>query len=339
MQDADQAGLSAEGQDLSLESIQASLTPESTKAEKLEVFKRMAAFIEREEEEEKKKKLRQGNSSTLVGKPVPSTAPLQGPRKRTAPFGGAKDSFKRRRVGPLQPSRSGEQPIAAPSTVPDSEAEGPDAATQGKSSAPVLLNPEAPILATPIPFPWTKPLLCIIQVNKSSRVGTFAEDAKDWAFQLTFNAGRRPDPTISIKIFSTGVAGPQRGQIGWCLGHHIERDWMVTDFKIQRVADCAGDRSISHNKILTACKTNEEKTRLVCISLDALPKISGDFSGYARCKKPHQGVKELHSAVFNGRRPYHLYIWFLAPVDLETFEKQCLSDFTRFFEQRKLPPS
>ena len=112
---------------------------------------------------------------------------------------------------------------------------------------------------------------------------------------------------------------------------------MVTDFKIHRVADYARDKNISHNKILTACKTDEEKTRLICISLEAWPKILGHSSGYGKCRKPHQGVKELYSGVFQGRRPYHLFIKFLAPMDLEIFEKQCLSYFTRYFERRKLP--
>ena len=261
-QDTDQkmqdAGPPAEAQDLSLASSQATLPRQLTKAEKLKEFERIAASekraMEQEEEEERKKKLRQGNSSMLVGKPINSTAPSQGPRKRTAPFDGAKDSLKRRRMEPLPRSRSGEQPVAAPSTVPDSEAEGPEVATKGKPSAPALLVPEAPILAT-----------------------------------------------------------------------------------IHRVADYPRDRRIDHARILAACKTEEEKARLICISLDAWPKILGHFSGYAQRRNPDRRVKELHTAVFNGRRPYHMFIWFVAPNDFETFEKQCLSFFTRYFEQRRLP--
>ena len=221
MRDADRAGFSAERQGLLVESLQASLPNEPTKAEKLEVLKRIAALLEpdikREKEEDRRKNSRQGNSSTVVGKPIPTAAPSQGPRKRTAPFNGAKESSKRRREEPPSPSQSGEPAIAAPTTVSEIKTEEPDVATQTTPSAPALLVPEAAILSTSIPFRWTdirnprKPLLCIIQVNSSSRVGSFAENTNEWAFQVTFDAGRRGTPKMNMNILSNGIAGPQRG--------------------------------------------------------------------------------------------------------------------------------
>lgn len=347
VKDADQAGSSTEAGALSLATLQASLPKELSKAKKLKIFKSKAALAEvdmkREEEEKRRDKSRQDNLSTFVGKPIPSAAPSLLPRKWTALFDGAKESSKCRREEPLPRCRSGSPAFAAPTNVSEIRIEESDFVARGNPLAPALLVPEGPILSVPTPFPWTdfrnpgKALPCIIQANYSSRVGSFAEDTKEWAFQITFHSGGGRFPTIDMNIFSDGKAGPRRGRTRWCLSDYIGPDWMVTDFKIHRVADCANDRRISHNKILAACKTDEEKTRLICISLEASPKISGNFNGYGRCKNPHLGVKELHSAVFKGQRPYHLFIWFLGPNDLETFEKQCLSYFTRYFEKRKLP--
>lgn len=347
VKDAGQAGPSTGSEALSLATLQASLPKELSKAEKLEIFKRNVAEVEeadkKDEEEERRKNSRQGSSSTVVGKPIPTAAPSYLPRKWTALFDGAKEPSKRQREEPLPRNRPRKPAIAGPTTASEVKTEKPDVATKGNPFAPALLVPEGSILSAPTPFPWTdfrkpvKPLLCIIQVNYSSRVGSFAVNTKEWAFQVTFDAGGGRFPTICMNIFSNGIAGPRRGRTRWCLSDYIDDDWIVTDFKIHRVADCANERRISHNKILAACKTDEEKTRLICISLEASPKISGNFSGYGRCKNPHEGVKELHSAVFKGQRPYHLFIWFLAPDDLETFEKQCLSYFTRYFEKRKLP--
>ena len=291
----------------------------------------------------KNEKSRQGKSVRFKRQPVLSVAPSQGPDKRTASFDEAEQSSKRRRVGPLPPSQAVEEPAIAEHTTASDKTEEADIETRGNPPASALVVPEAPVLSAPDPFRWAdvrnpgRPLLCIIQVNYSSRVGSLAEDTKEWAFQLTFDAGRRRIPTMNMSIFSNGIAGPQRGRTAWCLGDYIEGDWMVTDFKIHRVADRARDRRIAHNKILAACKTDEDWARLVCISLEAWPKILGHFSGYGRCRNPNEGVKELFSAVFEGRRPYHLFIWFLAPDNLEAFERQCLSYFTRYFEQRKLP--
>lgn len=128
-------------------------------------------------------------------------------------------------------------------------------------------------------------------------------------------------------------------QTGWCLGDYIEGDWMVTDFNIHRVADCPEDESkeIRRPDVLAACKTDEEKARLICISLEAWPKILGPWKTANLQSNPKPDVKKFFSNVFTGRRPYRLCIWFVAPEDLEGFEKRCLSFFTRYFEQRSLP--
>lgn len=89
-------------------------------------------------------------------------------------------------------------------------------------------------------------------------------------------------------------------------------------------------RRICHPKILKACQTDEEKARLICISLVAWPKLRGHFD---------ECVLEPFSAIFTGSHPYDLRIWFLAPDNVERFEKQCLSFFTRYFELRTSPHS
>ena len=132
------------------------------------------------------------------------------------------------------------------------------------------------------------------------------------------------------------MKGPQSAQTGWCLAEYMRPDWMVTDFKVHCVADCAENSSTRHRNILAACKTDQDKARLICISLEAWPKILGHFDRKNRRKNPQPGVKKLFSAVLTGRHPYRMLIWFIAPDDVQRFNQRCLSVFTIYFERRKL---
>lgn len=255
---------------------------------------------EEEWEERRKKKSREASSATPMNKPIPSAAPSQGQRKRVAPSDEAEESSKRRRVGPLPASQAvGGPAIAAPATLSDSETGEPEIATKANPSASALILPEAAVLSPQSPFRWTDVrnprgfVPCTVQANNSARLGSSAEDTEGWAFLLTFDARRRRIPTMAPSFFSDGIEGPRCGQTGWCLGDYIERDWMVTDIKIDGVADCSEDGKINHRRILAACNTNEEKTRLICISPKAWPKIPGHFSQKDLRKEPRPAVKKL----------------------------------------------
>ena len=141
---------------------------------------------------------------------------------------------------------------------------------------------------------------------------------------------------MAIQFFSSGIIGPRCGQTGWCLDDYIEVDRMVTDFTIHRVAEFPGNGRICHRAVLAACETNDESARLVCISLEAWPKILGHFNRDDQRKNPKLGVEKLFSAVFTGRHPYQLRTWFRAPYNLDKFDLQAvplgLSFFTRYFE-------
>lgn len=144
------------------------------------------------------------------------------------------------------------------------------------------------------------PLLCIAQLGYLARMGSFDEDTRDWAFHLILDADQRQSPTMIMNFFSKGVKGQLNGQIEWCLGDFTNDDWMVADVKIQRVTDCfMKQRRICHPKILKACQTDEEKARLICISLVAWPKLRGHFD---------ECVLEPFSAIFTGRHLYDLRI-------------------------------
>ena len=330
MQDTAQAG-----PPISSGSPEGSAAPKLTIEEGVALFlKRRAQYLAEEEEKEKAKKSRQNS------KPSTSAIPPRGLRKRSASSDEAEEPPKRQRMESHSRSQTVQEvPVAAPTTESDRETEEPND-VKGETTSAMVVQ-EDPYLFPPSSFEWRNirmpknPLLCIVQVNNSTRIGSFDKNTKDWAFKLTFDADRRQIPTMTMKFFSNGIKGPQSAQTGWCLGEWMAHDWMVTDYKVHRVADCAEKGQIRHPYVLGLCKTDEEKARLVCISLKAWPKILGHFDSQNRWKNPRPGVKKLFSAVLTGRRPYHLRIWFLAPDDLETFERQCLSIFTLFFHQRK----
>ena len=252
------------------------------------------------------------------------------------------ERLKRQRIGSHSQSQTAQEvPVIAPTNELNSETKEPNNGREETPTSAVVV--QDPYLAPPSSFAWRNirmpisPLLCIVQVNNSIRIGSFDENTTDWAFKLVLNAGQGVVPTMIMKFFSNGIEGPQSAQTGWCLGEWLVNDWIVTAFKVHRVADCAGNGRIRHSHVLGLCKTDEEKSRLICISLEAWPKILGHFDHYNRWKDPQPRVKTLFSVVFTGRRPYHMRIWFIAPGNLENFEKQCLSIFTLFFQQRKPP--
>ena len=335
MQDVSQAGSSSVTPSLSMSDPKASLPKDH--AGRVEYVRKQRAVFEAEQQ---RKKLQQSNASKGVTRPLPSAAPSQLLRKRSASSDEAEEPPKRQRMESHSRSQTVQEvPVAAPTTESDRETEEPND-VKGETTSAMVVQ-EDPYLFPPSSFEWRNirmpknPLLCIVQVNNSTRIGSFDKNTKDWAFKLTFDADRRQIPTMTMKFFSNGIKGPQSAQTGWCLGEWMAHDWMVTDYKVHRVADCAEKGQIRHPYVLGLCKTDEEKARLVCISLKAWPKILGHFDSKNRWKNPQPGVKKLFSAVLTGRRPYHLRIWLLAPDDLETFERQCLSIFTLFFHQRK----
>lgn len=332
MYDAPQTGPSAGNEPISATSLGASVPKRLSREEGIALFHKRRVEWEKEEKEERKQKLRKGKSSTFVSQPIPSAAPPQGLRKRRASPNEAKESSKRRRVEPLSSSQVAEEPAtAAPASV-----------LAGNSSAPTVVVQEDPVLSPWNSFTWAnlqtpkKSFMCVVQVNDSTRIGSFDRDTTNWAFELTLNpadAERRWVPTMTMKFFCNGVKGRQSAQTRWSLREWMEDDYMVTGFKIHRVADCAENGSIRHHDILAACKTDDAFSRLICIDLEAWPKILNHFD---MCDTWDTEVKELLSAVLTGRRPHHLRIWFLAPYRVGRFNKKCLSFFTRYFGRRDL---
>ena len=282
--------------------------------------KRGAEF---DKEDERKKKLRQANSMKVPGKPNPSAAPPQRLLKRKASSDSAEESSKRQHVVPLSSSGGAVEPVTVTSAT----------ASEVKASTSAIRVQEDPNLSPPKLDSWNsirnpgRPLLCILQVNDGSRIGTFKKNPTRWAFQLTLDPGPWQDPVMTMDFFDQGVRGPQGGETSWRFNDFIEGDWMVRDLKIHRVADCAQDGEICHSEILASCKTDQERARLICVSVESWPKVRGKFND---CFKKHL------SPIFEGRIPYHIRIWFIAPKDLESFEKQCLSLFIQSFEERKL---
>ncbi|CAF9924541.1 hypothetical protein IMSHALPRED_006227 [Imshaugia aleurites] len=341
MPDADQAGPSQEGTPMTGLGDRPPHVP--TRRElALAAFKRGAELFA--EEEERKEKSRNGASlSTFVGKPTSSAAPSQNPRKRTESFQKAEEPSKRRHVRQVHPSQAvGGPAIAAPVTVSDSRTEDPNATREENPSTSALAVPEAPALSTPTPFRWTdirnprKPLPCLVQVNNLRLIGSFAEDSEDWAFHVTFDAGRRRPPTMSMRFFSDGLDGPSCGQIDWSLSNFNENDGMVTKFKIHRVADSPEDEGKRRRHDLAACRTDEERARLICITIEAWPKSRSYLKKDSLQRNPNPGVKKLTSFLFQRRKSYRLRICVLAPDDSERFEELCLSCFTRYFQQREI---
>lgn len=307
-QDASQAGPSCGNAPIPMDGPEADRSTAQARKEAIGLFHTRLMEFE--------KKLQQSNASESAAKPISSAAPLQGRPKRTASSDEAEKPPKRRLMAPVSGVMTEETSTAASESTP---AERPSTS-------------ELVVQGDPISSPWwadirtpEKPLPCIIQVNYLSRIGSFHEGMKDWTFLLSFDAGHQRGPAMIMKFFSSGVKGPQRAQTGWRLSGYMEDEWMVLDFSIHRVSD-SNNRRIHYHRILEACQTDEEMARCMCIELEAWPKQLGHFDNPA---------KKDFAAIFTGRHPYQLHIRFLAPDDVETFEKQCLSFFTHFFEHRE----
>ena len=313
MQDVSEAGPSSTTPSLSMTDLKTTLP--DTHAGRVDfVLKRFAQF----EAEEQRKKLQESNASKRVTRPSPSADPSHLVRKRSVSSDEAEQPPKRRRLESVASSPKLEEPATSSSAAPP----------KGNPSAQGIVPFIDPTLV-----PWwdniqtpEMPLPCIIQVNDSTRFGNFDDSTEKWTFQLSFHAGPQQSPAMTMKFFSNGVHKPQSGEIGWLLSGAHEDEWMVLDFQILCLADSPRKRRIHHNKIFRACRTVEERERLMCIRLEAWPRVIGHFNGQARKYFPD---------LFTGRRPYQLHIWFIAPYDVETFERQCLRFFTHYFRHRQ----
>ena len=290
-----------------------------TRAEKTSILLKQGA--EAVEAFERNKKSRQADSKKAPGKPTPSAAPPQHLRKRKASSDSAEESSKRRHMVPRSPSgAAAERATVAPAT-----------ASGGNASTSALRVQGNPILSPPRLKYWSeirnpeRPLLCILQVNDGVSIGSFYDNAKRWAFRLNLDAGIWGSPAMMMDFFKDGVTKPQGGKTIWRLRDNFEDDYMVRDIKFHRVADCAQDGEIRNQRILTACRTDQERARLVCISMESWPKVIGEFK---------ESFQKHLSPLISGRIPYHIRIWFIAPEDVESFGKHCLSCFIRCFEER-----
>jgi len=199
------------------------------------------------------------------------------------------------------------------------------------------------------PFPFSKNLrfqnirnpgqrlFCMISVNNGGLLGSFNPVPKGWAVQLYLDAGRYASPTMTMRFTSDGPDGNKEGIIGWCLSDVLEDDWMLNDLEIHRVANHPQDKKVSHREVLSACQDDTDRKRLICVSFNAWPKILS-YGQKNQWKHPKPYLKKLLKAVFQGRHPYHMRIWFLAPAgDEEKFERCCLAFFIKAFETRRLP--
>ena len=294
-----------------------SLTPAEFCARFLRIGKALV------EEDEQKSKARQADSIKGPKKPTPSAAPPPRPFKRKGSSDSAEQSSKRRHLVTLSSSGAAGEPAAA----------GSPSASEENVSTSALRVQDEPTLSPPKLSSWTdicnpkKPLECMIQVNNGPTKGTFKENPQNWAFQLTFDAGVRRSPVMTMEFFDHGIRRPRGGKTSWSLRDNVEDDWMVRDLKVHRVADCAADGDLRNRHVLAACRNDQERARLVCISMESWPKILG------KCKKSFR--QQRFSPIFFSRIPYHIRIWFIAPKDVESFEKQCLSVFVRCFEGRR----
>lgn len=215
MQDNTQAG-----PPMSIGGLEGSIPHVLTREEKIPTFhkKRLQWEAEEREKERLKKSRQRSNRSTFVGRPIPFPPPSQGLRKRTASSDEAEKSSKRMKL----------DSVASATTV-------------GANSSASALGVQRDTVLSPW---WAQiqtpklPLLCIVQLGYLARIGSFDEDTRAWAFHLILDADQRQSSTMIMNFFSKGVKGQLNGQIEWCLGYVTNDDWMVTDIKIQRVADC-----------------------------------------------------------------------------------------------------
>lgn len=317
MGDQPMQGTAQAGSSMSTSGSEGSLPGVPNLKEGLALFYKKRAQIKAEDRERERTEKAQGrrNPTTFVRRPNPSAGSSQGRRKRTASSDEAEKPSKRRLMAPVSSVTAEEPSTAASESTPAGSPSTSELVVQGDS----VLSPWRAGIRIP-----EKALPCIIQVNCLARWGTFDETVREWTFLLTFDVEHQRGPAMTMKFFSSGVTGQQSAQTGWRLSDYMEDEWMVLDFSIHRVSG-SSNRRICHRRILEACQTDEEKARCICIRLEAWPKLLGHFDDRA---------EEDFAAIFTGRHPYQLHIWFLAPDDVETFEKQCLSFFTHFFEHR-----
>jgi hypothetical protein len=183
-------------------------------------------------------------------------------------------------------------------------------------------------------------LRCMIEVNNWSVLGSLDPKSDDWAFVLSFDAGRYKAPRMDMGFIPAGWDRTVKGAVAWCLSDHMNGHWMVDDLEIHRVVEHPQIGKISVPPVLAACKDNGEKQRLIRMSFTAWPNVLKHFrENEWRSPKPY--IKKSLKAVFQEPHAYQIRLWFLAPApqvgEEERFEQRCLAIFLEAFRQRRSP--
>ena len=277
---------------------------------------------------EVEKRLPLSTSSTSNEKHPSYTTPLQALYTRRSSFDETGVPSKLHDTDPPSSSWAAQELVAA----------APATTTRDIQPAWAFVVQEYPPLISTSPFYSTdvrnprKPFLCIVQVNDEPLIGSFTKTMQDWTIQIALNVNGLVDPTMTMVFFSKGLDGPQSAETRWCLSDMTKGGHTVTDFKIFDVLGCVPGGRINRDDIQLACldKANDSSQirRLVCISLEARPHNVSYFDEDHLSQNPQPAIESLYSAMFTGRDPYHLYIWFIAPYEIGRFNKQCLAAFT-----------
>ena len=179
-------------------------------------------------------------------------------------------------------------------------------------------------------------LNCMIGVNDENPFGTFTTITEGWMIKLSIDVGYLGSPSIALHFIKN--KGKDICRSSWNVDSYVRQKWAIDNMTFSRLYDqdpLSLDKS--DDLALMACAT-EKRPRLSSMKFRSWNRVIG-FNTLTRKeqKQMPKNLRRLIKAIFKPDDSYTLTIWFQAPYDVVSFQRNCLELFTRALAARRPP--
>ena len=177
---------------------------------------------------------------------------------------------------------------------------------------------------------------CMIAVNDENPFGAFTTITEGWMIKLSIDIGYLRSPSIALHFIKN--KGKDICRSTWDVDSYLQNEWAMNDLTFTRLHNqdpLSLDKS--DDLALMACATGKRPT-LFSMKFRSWNRVTG-FNTLTR-KEQKQMPKNLRrsiKAIFKPDDSYTLTIWFRAPYDVVSFQRNCIELFTRALAARRPP--
>ena len=169
-----------------------------------------------------------------------------------------------------------------------------------------------------------RPASCIISVDRNEQIGGLYPVSQGFAINFHVNPGPEYAPSITLDFKTRGTwKGTDGARFEWDTEAVYKRRFAISHLDYGYASPDAPDPRRSDPKVLDLCN-NKDMSQLLYIRFDSWDQAAG-FSNRNAFNDQSPAIKKAIKTIRQPQKPYHMEIWFLAPFEVETFRRDCLS--------------